>query len=70
MMEGLTPAQAAVLQAPYANRLDRPILTDAEERKADGDGQSVDASERGVVMQSRSAEKKAWDAAVFSSKYF
>merc|ERR1719161_1335115 len=28
MLEGTTPAQLAVLQPPFANRLDRPVLPD------------------------------------------
>jgi ectoine hydroxylase-related dioxygenase (phytanoyl-CoA dioxygenase family) len=55
MMRDLTPAQAAVMEAPYAVRLDRPML------REDG--------ERGEA-QSRAPHKKAFDKTVFGSQYF
>jgi len=54
MYEGLTDAQAAILEAPYANRLDRPNI--------EGDGS--------VVVTSRNEKKKQWDRTVFRTKYF
>ena len=54
MTKDLTPAQAAVLEAPYHPRLDRPSL------RGDGD----------VAVTSRAAFKKEHDAKVFGSKYF
>ena len=52
--EGLTDAQRAVLEPPYANRLDRPNI------KADGT----------TEMTTRSARKKQHDQDVFGTKYF
>jgi hypothetical protein len=54
MTDELTEAEAAVLQAPYHPRLDRPGVT------ADGS----------VEVTSRAEFKKAHDAKVFGSKYF
>jgi hypothetical protein len=54
MMKDLTEAQAAVLEAPYHPRLDRPSL------EADGR----------VAVTSRAEFKKEHDAKVFGSKYF
>ena len=55
MYEDLTPAQKAVLEPPYANRLDRPnIMEDAES----------------VEMTTRNARKKQHDQDVFGTKYF
>ena len=54
MTKDLTAAQAAVLEAPYHPRLDRPSL------RGDGD----------VAVTSRAAFKKEHDAKVFGSKYF
>jgi hypothetical protein len=55
MYEGLTAGQRAVLEPPYANRLDRPNL---QER----DGH--------VVLTTRSERKKQHDREVFGTKYF
>ena len=55
MYEGLSDGQRAVLEPPYANRLDRPNL---QER----DGK--------VVMTTRSDRKKQHDREVFGTKYF
>lgn len=55
MYEHLTPAQRAVLEPPYANRLDRPnILDDAET----------------VELTTRNARKRQHDRDVFGTKYF
>ena len=75
MMDGLTPAQHAVMQPPYANRLDRPVLAEAKagdsgEDGTGGEGGAGGGGEQDVVVQSRSAAKKAWDATVFKNTYF
>jgi ectoine hydroxylase-related dioxygenase (phytanoyl-CoA dioxygenase family) len=56
MYETLTPAQRAVLEPPYANRLDRPNIDNAVEGT--------------VVMTTRSARKRQHDQDVFGTKYF
>jgi len=55
MLEGLTAQQRAVLEPPYAERLDRPIV-----RPLDGD----------VETNGRSAKKKCFDRDVFGTEYF
>ena len=55
MYEGLTPAERAVLEPPYANRLDRPNIVEK------------DAS---VTITSRSDRKRQHDQQVFGTKYF
>ena len=52
--DDLDEAQKAVLEPPYANRLDRPNIKD--------DGS--------VEITTRNERKKAHDAAVFGTKYF
>jgi hypothetical protein len=52
--EGLTDAQRAVLEPPYADRLDRPIIQE--------DGSTK--------VSSRNARKKQHDMDVFGTKYF
>merc|ERR1712087_1082159 len=54
MYEGLTEAQKAVLEPPYANRLDRPLI------QKDGT----------VEVSSRNSRKKQHDQDVFGTKYF
>jgi ectoine hydroxylase-related dioxygenase (phytanoyl-CoA dioxygenase family) len=54
MYEGLTTAQRAVLEPPYANRLDRPNIQE--------DGS--------VVVTSRDDRKMQHDRAVYGTKYF
>lgn len=55
MYENLTPAQKAVLEPPYANRLDRPnIMDDAES----------------VEITTRNARKRQHDQDVFGTRYF
>jgi len=54
MYEGLTDAQRAVLEPPYANRLDRPNI------QPDGS----------VTITTRSERKKQHDRDVFGTKYF
>lgn len=54
MYEGLTEAERAVLEAPYANRLDRPNI------KEDGS----------VEITQRSERKRQHDQEVFGTKYF
>jgi hypothetical protein len=70
MMDGLTPAQHAVMQPPYANRLDRPVLAEAKAGDGGEGGGAGGGGEQDVVVQSRSAAKKAWDATVFKNTYF
>ena len=55
MYEGLNDAQRAVLEPPYANRLDRPNISD------------VDGT---VTITTRSERKKQHDRDVFGTKYF
>ena len=55
MYEDMTDAERAVLEPPYANRLDRPNIND--------DGTSVE-------MTTRLDRKKEHDRAVFQTKYF
>ena len=55
MLDGATPAQRAVLEPPYACRLDRP---------------RVEADAVSVKSDSRSAAKKAFDREVFHTPYF
>lgn len=52
--DDLTDAQRAVLEPPYANRLDRPNM------ESDGS----------VTITTRSARKKQHDRDVFGTKYF
>lgn len=56
MYEGLSDAERAVLEPPYANRLDRPNILNAEEGS--------------VEMTTRSARKRQHDQEVFGTKYF
>jgi len=55
MLEDLSEQQRAVLEPPYANRLDRPVVRPGKE---------------GVIVESRSESKKAFDRAVFKTGYF
>jgi len=55
--DGLNDAQRAVLEPPYANRLDRPNILE------DGTGTNVEITQR-------SQRKKQHDADVFKTKYF
>merc|ERR1712048_1108351 len=52
MLEGLTPKQRAVLEPPYALRLDRPILRPGAETP---------------IIEERSAKKKRFDRDVFGT---
>jgi len=54
MYENLTQAERAVLEPPYANRLDRPEI------QPDGS----------IVIQTRNARKKQHDQQLFKTKYF
>jgi len=56
MYEHMTPAQKAVLEPPYANRLDRPNILD-------GDPENVE-------ITTRNARKRQHDRDVFGTKYF
>lgn len=55
MLEGLTPLQRAVLEPPYAERLDRPIVRSGEEDP---------------LVNGRCAKKRAFDSDVFGTEYF
>ena len=55
MYEGLTEAQRAVLEPPYANRLDRP---------------NISSQDGTVTIPRRSAEKRQHDRNVFGTDYF
>lgn len=55
MYEGLTDAQRAVLEPPYANRLDRPEIADDAET---------------VSVSTRNERKKQHDREMFGTKYF
>jgi len=55
MLQGLSEQQKAVLEPPYANRLDRPLVRPGEED---------------VAVESRADSKKAFDKAVFKTAYF
>ncbi|GFH54080.1 hypothetical protein CTEN210_10556 [Chaetoceros tenuissimus] len=55
MYEGLTDAQRAVLEPPYANRLDRPEIGDDAEA---------------VSVSTRNERKKQHDREMFGTKYF
>lgn len=55
MYEGLTDAQRAVLEPPYANRLDRPEIGDDTES---------------VSVSTRNERKKQHDREMFGTKYF
>lgn len=60
---GLSPTQLAVLEPPYAARVDRPVLVPDS-------GPGAEEGTLRVQICSRSAEKKAFDQSVFRSKYF
>jgi hypothetical protein len=55
-LEGCTPAERAVLEPPYHNRLDRPFL--------------VKGGDEEPGVESRSAAKKEFDRVVFGTAYF
>eukprot|EP00928_Gymnodinium_smaydae_P072571 TRINITY_DN55910_c0_g1_i1.p1 TRINITY_DN55910_c0_g1~~TRINITY_DN55910_c0_g1_i1.p1 ORF type:complete len:356 (-),score=63.35 TRINITY_DN55910_c0_g1_i1:74-1069(-) len=55
MLQDLTPRQRAVLEPPYAERLDRPVLRPREE---------------GPTTNGRSTKKKRFDREVFGTEYF
>jgi hypothetical protein len=57
-LEGMTDAQRAVLQPPYATRLERPVVA------VDGSGDVQ------VQIRQRSEEKKQLDMELFGTKYF
>jgi hypothetical protein len=62
MYENMTETQKAVLLPPYARRLDRP--SQVIHVKEDGE------RGRGLLVESRSDVKKAFDKEVFGTKYF
>ena len=61
-MEGLTPLQRAVLEPPYATRLERPLVTASAAAEEDG------ATE--VVRHLRSEAKKEHDRQTLGTAYF
>merc|ERR1712032_50007 len=67
MYDDLTPVQRAVLEPPYANRLDRPNI-----RLPDNDVRGDDAADESSVMEltTRSDRKKRHDRDVFGTNYF
>jgi len=54
ILEGLRPAQRAVLEPPYAKRLDRPLVRTVSD----------------VEVEARAEVKKDFDRAVFGTEYF
>ena len=80
MLEELTPAQAAVLEPPYNNRLDRPFLrgltasTGAAETPPDQiDAAASSAAATGDIEVSalgRTGFKKDFDKKIFGTDYF
>lgn len=59
-LEGMTAQQRAVLEPPYANRLDRPLVTPQTVLEPDGP----------TALLTRNAEKRDFDAELFGTKYF
>jgi ectoine hydroxylase-related dioxygenase (phytanoyl-CoA dioxygenase family) len=57
-LEGMTDAQRAVLQPPYATRLERPVVA------------VVGSGDVQVQIRQRSEEKKQLDMELFGTKYF
>ena len=57
-LQGMTERQRAVLEPPYASRLERPLLT------------SADDSSEPLTKKQRNAEKKALDKQLFGTTYF
>jgi hypothetical protein len=58
MLSGMTPLQRAVLEPPYAIRLDRPLVPEVP----------VDGSE--PEIKTRSGTKKQFDRELFGTSYF
>jgi len=58
----MTPMQRAVLEPPYANRLDRPLVTSRQ--AADDPGGAE------MPTLSRSTEKREFDEKLFGTRYF
>jgi len=54
LTEGMTPSQQAVVQPPFATRLDRSCIEPSGE----------------VTIDQRAANKRKWDEVVFENKYF
>merc|ERR1712224_156073 len=65
MYENLTPAQRAVLEPPYANRLDRPnimIMKERHQHQDDTDDvDNYDDDQLSVEITTRNARKKQHD---------
>ena len=71
MRDGLTEAQAAVLEPPYNNRLDRPflrgVLTSQEQQEQ---AEEDEATQIEVDALSRADLKKNFDKKIFGTDYF
>lgn len=68
---GLTTTQLAVLEPPYASRVDRPTLVpNINNPGADTDPSGGETGSYSVKVCSRSEEKKLFDRSVFKNKYF
>ena len=59
-LQTFTPQQRAVLEPPYANRLERPVLT----------AESVSQFDGPPVKKLRSAAKKEFDKKLFGTEFF
>jgi len=65
MLDGCTPEQLAVLEPPYAIRLDRPMVVPAG---AEDDEEGAEGVK--IEVKSRAAAKKEFDREVFQTEYF
>ena len=63
-LEGMTEAQRAVLQPPYAVRLERPTVQSSSSSSSSGGGGVA------VHISQRSEAKKQLDTELFGTKYF
>ena len=79
MYDNLTPAQASVLEPPYANRLDRPNIVirsndNDDDDLDDDDGEKTQKHDTqqvfAVEITTRNERKKNHDQEVFGTKYF
>ena len=70
---GLSPTQLAVLEPPYALRIDRPFLArqpDSQSQSQAGPDSNHDPDARAVEVRRRAPQKKAHDRRVFGAEYF
>jgi len=77
MIAGLTASQKAVLEPPYAVRLDRPVIDfksslskDADEINVIDNNDKQTDNQPEVKIVSRAKEKKEFDKEVFGTDYF